>query len=474
MLISMHTRLATLVRGMLMAGAAVASLSSPAMAQPSAEAVETLFLELTQLQDANLAVARQMSDIQRRAAAALQTALAEGKVADPAQRDVVEVLVANALTLASVALAPVATQEVAAGGVFSALLTENIKLVARAEPLFRADPGLAQAIEQYEIMQLQSRDLAVALQNGWARYGRAIANAERSSLLPPGSFDPAARSWTINVPDVELAEVVPPATGGADDRLAPDSDAMALAEPATTGADADEQITEAASAPAIETAAAATEPDRLPAAEALALVEPAVAAAQSADWMVMIGDNARAVAIAPNSNAATAGRIRGMQIGCHPNGTLRYIFETDEDIKEYLVFANQTRSATIRANSNVISGGQAIQMSDVLRIAFEWASANAATGSSLMIAAGDTPAELATFPVAGYLEARGRVLDGCVPWEDDSQKQDDVPITGSAQVEGEVPLELPTEQPIPTTDSVAPVPHPRPADRMPVDLMTAG
>jgi hypothetical protein len=473
--------LATLWRGSLLVGVAVAALSSAALAQSSAEAIDALFVELTRLQDSNIAVARQMSDIQRRAATALQTVLADGKVTDPAQQEVIEVLVANALTMASVVLSPVATQEVAAGDAFSGLLAENMKLVARAEPLFGAEPELAQAIEQYEIMQLQSRDLAVALQNGWNRYGQAIAAAEGSSLLPPGSFDPNARSWTISVPDVELAEVASPAAGGSDDRLAPDDSALALAEPVTTGAVADavEQINEATAAAAadteIETAAVATEPDRLPETSAPALPDPPITA-QPAGWMVMIGDNARAVAVASNSNAATADRIRGMQIGCHPNGTLRYIFETDGNIGEYLIFANQTDSAKIPAESNMISGGAAIHMSDVLRLAFEWASANPSPDSTLMIAPADAPDAVATFPVAGYLEARGRVLDGCVPWEDKSAAAvEEVPAIGPAEVDGGTPLELTIEESSPDrVENVAPVPRPRPASRMPVDLMTAG
>lgn len=489
------------LRAVLLAGIAVVALAAPGQAQAPGAAREEFFTDLQQLQDANLGIARQMSEIQRRAAALLEAAWVKAASGDTAQEEALTALVANALTLASVVLAPVATRDVAAGDVFSSLLEQNMALAAKVEPLFRGDPGLAEALAQYNVMQVQTQDLGLALRNGWSRYGRAVADAEAAGLLAPGSFDPDARDWSIALPDLAVADIpVEPAAG--EERLAPDVSALdapafAVEPPDEITAAAEreaERLAEAAPAIAPAAEAGAAHPAALvasarpPAGEALALVDPVAPPAtqpvtQPAAWLVMIGDNARAVAKAPNGNAATTGSIRGLQIGCHPNGTLRYVFEADREIGEFLVFANDERSATIRASGNMVAGSEAIRMSDVLRLAFEWAS-DAGENAHIMVAAADEPDNRAYFPVSGYLEARGRVLDGCLPWDegDDPLAASAAPPAATiaaepAPAEAEpaaAEIAAPVEAQPTATEPVAPVPRPRPAGRMPVDLMGAG
>jgi hypothetical protein len=136
----------------LLAGVAVAALALAVHAQAAGEELDRVFTDLRQLQDANLAVAREMSDIERRAAAVLEAAAAEIGAADPERREVVDALVFNALTLAAVALAPGATDE-AANRAFSDLLERNLAVLNVSAPLLAAPPGLAAAIEQYAAMQ---------------------------------------------------------------------------------------------------------------------------------------------------------------------------------------------------------------------------------------------------------------------------------------------------------------------------------
>lgn len=521
MVITAQDRFCMQLRRFLFAGLIGLVVASPVVAQDASRAaVDGLFVELRQLQDANIGIARQMADTQRRAAVVLETALAKSGSHTAAHREIIESFIANARTLAAVVLAPIATQDVAAADAFARLLEENIALVRRAQPALSIDDELSEAVEQYAAMQMQTQDLGFALMNGWNRYGRAVSEAEAAGLLPVGSFDPAARDWTIKSPDSAIATASaaaeatmaaeaeaepvigeekpvdvavaepPPATPAPlvlpdlpEPTVAPQPLPVAEAEPPEPEPVAEAEPppeTPAPEAPAssVETASidpvaepeSGAESDRLPAGQPLSLAEPGdPAAVPPAMWMVAIDDSARAVATAGNANPETATRIKSMRIGCHPNGTLRYIFDTDGEIVDYLIFADDEQSAEVRAQDNIIAGDAAIRMSDVLRLAFEYAESR--VGGRITIANADAPAERAYFPVAGYLEARGRVLDGCLPWQEaEETAQGDADPAAAVEAES-----APAADATPSGgEIVAPIPRPRPANRTPVDLLSAG
>jgi hypothetical protein len=476
------------MRAVLLAGVAVAVLSAPALAQPAQDARDAVFLQLRQLQQTNLDIAGQMSEIQRRAAALLEATRAGGADGDPLRQEIIDALIANALTLASIVLAPVATQD-AADDAFLRLLEQNLGVVSESQPLFDQDTRLAQAVEQYALMQAQTQDLGLALRDGWDRYAEAVAKAETAGLLPAGGFDRSARTWAIKRPSVEAgfaARAGNTAAAADEPRLEPETSAL---DHSIFGAVPDAEVAAALAREAERLAARAPEADSV---SAPSIEDSAPEASTSTDtpmqvettlqappatWMVMIGDNARAVAKAPNANAATTDRIRSLQIGCHPNGTLRYIFETDRTISEYLVYANKEQHAAIRAQDNIVSGSEAIHMSDVLRLAFEWATSTTDTDAHIMVAAGDDPEALAYFPVPGYLDARGRVLDGCLPWQDDGAGTPSTSAVTTPELTAPTPQAVEStgvEDALPAVETLAPVPRPRPASRMPVDLMNAG
>ena len=427
----------------MLGGASAQEVTSP-------RTLDEVFVKLGQLQDANLGIARQMSETQRRAAAIIQATLDDGQISSPTHREIGKAFISNALTLASIVLAPVATQEVAAGDQFMSLLRRNLIMIENARPLVAQDADLAAAMKQYSVLQMQTQDLAVALRNGWNRYGETLTTAEVSGMLRPGSFDPAGKSWSLQLPPLVKEPVATSDLtfeSGADaadvyGEIGLQEVAPGEPSPARPAAQPEAPL------PAL---GGATAPQSEPIVTAPA--SPGVGGgAPISGWTVTTDEGGRVAAVAANIDAGTADRIKLLQISCHPNGTLRYFFDAADEFPEYFVYANQTDRATVRAASNTVSGGEALKMSDTLRLAFEWATRDPGSNGRLVISPGDEADVRAQFSVEGYIEARGKVLDACQPWEEEPG------AVGDALPGGESPRGAPAEL-------RAPVPYPRPRNR---------
>jgi len=348
------------------------------------------------------------------------------------------------------------------------LLRRNLVLLGNAGPLFEQDAEFAAVMKQYTVLQMQTEDLAVALRNGWSRYGETLTTAEIAGMLRPGSFDPAGRSWRLQTP--ALVDGPPAASelnfeSGADaaevyGTIGLEAPAPIVAPP---GGGGQEPGPAGRSQAEPQPGAVATAPERLSAGDPLALAEDA-ASRQSSLWVVTTDDAGRATATSGNANASSAKGIKSLEIGCNSNGTLRYYFAAADEFPEYWIYANETEHATVRAESNAVSGGEALKMSDTLRLAFEWATRDPAKNGPIVISPGDELDLRAEFPIAGYIEARGKVLDACEPWEEEAGPGGEAPSNG----------ESPPATASPPRPLVAPVPHPRPKNRIPPEIAGAG
>ena len=159
--------------------------------------IEELFGKLVQLQEANLGVARQIAETQLRASDAIEVAVREAGITDPALLKLAQTFIDNGRTLAAVVLSPMALQNVSAGETLKRLLRNNIVLLESSRAQARTNADLAGAFEKYAVLQAQSEDLLVAFANGWDRYGEVIRTAEIAGMIRPGSFDAVDARWTL-------------------------------------------------------------------------------------------------------------------------------------------------------------------------------------------------------------------------------------------------------------------------------------
>lgn len=427
----LHGRAATGVTGAAALAAVMCALAciAPAAAQPAGApgSFEQLFEDLARAQAEGAATLREIAEAQRRAAAALEAAVGTGTVKDPRALQLAPALVANARTLAAIALAPAATVGPEPAASLGRLLQTNLQLLHTLE---QASPqGLEAPLAAYAARQRRAQELAGALQHGWEVYAGRLTAAQISGAMPAGSFGPSDRSWALQAPST-------PATASFGDLVfEAGSDAAGIyAEvgiaPAEPGAGPD------AVAPAATGEAA---PQPLPAGDA-----------EGPAWVVEPDARGLPAAVAANTDPLTSARIRSLMIDCHTDGTLRYTIGAEDDFTEYRVYASAADFAVVRASANVITGGQALLMSDVLRMAFEWAGRDASLATPMVISPSDAPDLRVALPVRNYLEARGAVLDGCAPWPEP-------PSSGAAAT-------APDREAAPA-GARAPTPYPRPANR---------
>jgi hypothetical protein len=351
---------------------------------------------------------------------------------------------------------------------------------------------------------MQAQDLVAALDNGWVRYADVMRRAELAGLLRPGTYDPTAKQWALqDLPALagDGSEAAAIATAEAPELSgAEEASATASPEPAELP-DAKPVDTQGALAPLpalqplpqvvvpkiedVDGSAAAPEPtaaDAIAAEAAPAQVEPApdevatadmntaqpepetvttatAAAADpshaaGSDWVVSLADG-RASASVKNRNVETAEQISALHITCNPNGTLRYTIYATGENDEYLVFMDDKNSATILAVTNIISGNEALRMSYTLRFAYEWAMKD--QPERAIVVSAKKSGVRAEFPATGFLEARGKVLDTCEPWDDGTAEVQ----PGGAESTGNA-----ADESAPSAESspaeAAPIPHIRP------------
>lgn len=493
-----------LLTGLLTFAPAIAALGQEGTVA-SAEAVADLFDKLAQLQDANLGIARQIADTQERAASGLQDVLAAGLVPEAPLQGIAKTFIDNALTLASIMLTPMATQDVTAGGSFVRLLRSNISMLEGIRAAARKNADLAGALEKYSVLQSQSEDLAVALSNGWTRYGDAIRTAQVTGIIRPGAFDAVAKTWTLASPDGTIAVAAAEATNDTPPAIVP--------EPALTGTP---RSPDASAAPIVE---ARTEPQpglTLPVAreelvlqpEEAIIPEPVVAtepvpapqvdatsdgrrlaptgpldvaefkdgAGKIGDWSIKPDGKGLLMASADNINLKTIDRIGGMTIACGENGTLVYLIDASTSYTSYSIYSDDAITRTVLAENNAISGRESAAMADTMRLAFDWAEADPDKRRRITVAAADDEEVPAQFSPEGYMEARGKVLDACV------QSLVDRAMGTAAAGAGEAPREAAIVVPegaVIKPDLVAPIPRTRPktfkkaeAKAGPVDLVS--
>ncbi|HEY9012824.1 MAG TPA: hypothetical protein VIN06_17605 [Devosia sp.] len=391
---------------------------TPALAQEvtAPTTVEELFGKLVQLQEANLGVARQIAETQLRAADAIQVAIDEGGVTDPALVKLAQTFIDNGRTLASVVLAPIGTGRVAAGETMKRLLRANIAMFERSRGAARVNADLAAAFEKYAVLQTQSEDLLVALANGWDRYGEVVRTAELAGMIRPGSFDSVDASWRLVSPDAQVAAVAPEA----EEKEEPVAPAPV---PALTGnprgpEEPQPEATAVESEPQAETPARETTgstPSRLDATGPLALAEiNADGSGKIGDWTIEADGTGLFIASSPNINPKTSDRIGSMTIACGENGMLYYQMAASADYSSYVVYSDDALSRSVSAEGNIIKNADASALADTLRLSFEWAGRDPDAKRRMTVAAVDDDEIPAQFSPSGYMEARGRVLDACV------------------------------------------------------------
>lgn len=439
--------------------------------------IEELFGKLVQLQEANLGVARQIAETQLRASDAIEVAVREAGITDPALLKLAQTFIDNGRTLAAVVLSPMALQNVSAGETLKRLLRNNIVLLESSRAQARTNADLAGAFEKYAVLQAQSEDLLVAFANGWDRYGEVIRTAEIAGMIRPGSFDAVDARWTLANPQSEpqavatveeppsLPKPEPALTGNPTPRLEP--------EPATQPEPAAEV---AIATPAPLTPETPADPNRLDPTGPLALAEiQPDGSGRIGDWMVETDGPDLFTASSANTNPDTADRIAGIRIACGENGTLYYQVAAKTEYASFAVYSDDSLTRAVSAESNIISGPEATALADTLRLGYDWASRDPNKRRQLTITAIDDDEIPAQFSPSGYMEARGKVLDACVAGIVAKAMG-----TGTQTAEADAPAaspvasgELPKGAVI-KPDLVAPVPKTRPRtfkSQGPVDIM---
>jgi len=437
--------------------------------------VEELFGKLVQLQEANLGIARQIAETQLRAADAIQVAIDEGGVTDPALLKLAQTFIDNGRILASVVLVPMGTKNVAAGETLQRLLRSNIAMFERSRAAARSNAELAGAFEKYSVLQTQTEDLVAALANGWDRYGEVVRTAELAGMIRPGSFDAVDATWTLVNPEIQTAAVAAPAAADKEEPAAPmpvpalsgnprgpaeETPAVAVAEPEPT-------------VPDPETTGTATGPARLDATGPLALAEVNPdGSGKIGDWTIEADGTGQFIASSLNVNPRTTDRIAGLSIACGENGMLYYQFAASGDYSSYVVYSDDALSRTVRAETNIVSGPDASAIADTLRLGYEWAQRDPDKQRRLTVAAVDDDEIPAQFSPSGYMEARGKVLDACVQGIVD-KAMGEAPVTQTASAA--VPESQLPKGAVIKPGLVAPTPKQRPATfkkQGPVDIMS--
>ncbi|RUT35142.1 hypothetical protein EMQ25_04125 [Arsenicitalea aurantiaca] len=181
--------------------AVIAALLAPAMAQ-DAMRIGDVFTRLAQLQQDNMALGRQIAGHQREAAALLAPLVGDELAADAELQAIAETFIDNAHTLAALALAPVATLDVAMGEGIIMLTRRNIAMVQGVAARVRANPALDQAMAAYTRLQLASEDLGLEMVAGWQDYAAIMTEAETAGLLPDAAYVPEEKSWSIEDPQI--------------------------------------------------------------------------------------------------------------------------------------------------------------------------------------------------------------------------------------------------------------------------------
>lgn len=450
----------------------LAGMLAPVAQEVTAPAsVEELFGKLVQLQEANLGIARQIAETQLRAADAIQVAVDEGSVTDPALLKLAQTFIDNGRILASVVLVPMGTKNVAAGQTLQRLLRSNIVMFERSRAAARSNAELAGAFEKYSVLQTQTEDLVAALANGWDRYGEVVRTAELAGMIRPGSFDAVDATWTLVNPDIQTAAAAAPAAAEKEEPAA------SMPVPALSGnprGPAGETPAVAQPEPAApETTGTATGPSRLDSSGPLALAEVnADGSGKIGDWTIEADGTGQFIASSLNINPRTTDRIAGLSIACGENGMLYYQFAAAGDYSSYVVYSDDALSRTVRAETNIVSGPDASAIADTLRLGYEWAQRDPDKQRRLTVAAVDDDEIPAQFSPSGYMEARGKVLDACVQGIV-AKAMGEEPVTQTASAA--VPESQLPKGAVIKPGLVAPVPKQRPATfkkQGPVDIMS--
>ena len=449
-----------------------AAFAAPA-AFAQSSAIKVVYDDLILLQDANLGIARQMAALEQQAANELETALQSGRIGLPAHQAIARTFVANARTLAAIMLSPMQTYQTAAGESMFILLRRNIELLRGVMPNRAADPALDAAITRYTVLQMQTQDMAEALQNGWTRYASILKSAEQSGLLAANTFDPDTQSWSLGTPVAGTATMADlpaapapapePAPGaGAEFVVVPDP----LPEPAVTTATEVAAVSEpqlqpeivAEPGPAPEPAAerpvtpeppdlASTvtplvvpdmppaprttlaevpriedmeEPEetaagdaRLPAAAPLEVAPGDLVTTAMGDWIVVTKPDGETIATSTNLVGDTRSMIATLSMACTPDRSVAYVITGAQEYPAFRIYADRSQSITVNASSNVVMGPEAEAMATTLGAAVEWAQQVPDSGRSLSVRSADSSGVLALFPPSGYVEARAAMEAAC-------------------------------------------------------------
>lgn len=387
------------------------------------------FSQFEQLQDANLGIARSMAEIQLRAANELQAELDAGTIVDAELRSVASAFVANARTLATVALAPPGAEIAAPGDSLTTLIRDNLELLSAARIHSHKEEDFDRAVAAYTVLQLHTGDLAMALQHGWTRYSGVVADAEASGLLARNHFDPATQTWTLGDPATAELEPEPPAPAQTLDVPAP------LVPVAALSGNPVPRVGEPLQVVSPETAQSTPTPGQTP---VVAEQEVQVAGlpssggearpvddvfedlardTQEGQWTISTNFAGITSMTSPNVVFETAPLIQSLTVECAPNGTLQYFVAAADEFQSFRVYTDASNFRTVVAEQNLVRADQAILLSDALKIAYETAVKLPPEEQRLSIRTGQDGSVLAQFSIDGYLKTRGKLLDACAVFQ---------------------------------------------------------
>lgn len=451
--------------------ALAAALGAPAAVAQSP--LEQVYESLELLQDANLGIARQMAELEQQSASELEAHIQQGRIGSPASQAIARTFVANARTLAAIMLSPMQTYQTAAGESMFVLLRRNIEMLRSVTSYRAADPALDAAITRYTVLQMQTQDMAQALQNGWTRYGDILESAERSGLLAANAFDSETQSWALGnpvlggLPAPSLSSVPAASTAPATEAVAAAEEPATPEAPSLAATVTPLQVPEIAPRPTTTADVPATEPEPVPATEpvpeassderltpngpldvadtpetpaAPEVAEPpaepaAPTTTRMGDWIVTTNAGGEIVATAGNLVPETRDAISSLSMACAPDRSVAYAIIGAKDFPAFRVFSDRSANVTVGANSNVILGSDAVAMADALSNATSWAQQVADSGRSLTIRSADAEGVLALFSPSGYLDARAAMISACAnPGE---------PLVATGVSEPEPPVEEP-------------------------------
>ena len=368
--------------------AAAGPLAAQEAEERSTTEVRELVEQLKQVQRANFELAQELADIQMAAATDLLAAAADGRLSSADHARLAERFANDAFVLASVPLAPIGTRGEAVSDALVALQRQLIERVDRALSGL-GDPVATTVFEAFRDAQRVAEARAAQLEDGWTRYGDLMRLAELRGRLPVGSYDPMSRRWSLGSDEERLAGAA------AGQSSSPEADRLA--------------------------------PGALP---------------SLGGWIIDSDVNGFPAAVGADT-ADDSGGISSVTIRCNSDGTLRYDIDAATTLSQITVTFGADERAFVAVDRGAIVGAQALRMSDALRLAHESA---AGTGRTAMIIRSEDPPAQASLPLANYFEARGAVLDACLPHE-----------RGVEEPSSPARLDVPTGD--------APIPKPRPANR---------